>query len=269
MKLRTPLDFALAYTDRNWPVFPCRGKRPLTDNGFHAATTEAHQLHVWWKRWHDANVAIATGSASGGLVVLDIDPRPGGVASLEKIQADYGALPTTATVRTGGGGGHGYLRASQPVRSRCPLPGYPGLDLKAEGGYVIAPPSVHASGKRYAWHRRDRIAEAPAWLVELANHEEPKPTFDPPAVQRSMSDLDGVLRGYPRVRARFERHPSGLHDTTPSGVDLGLASGLALLGFDEDSIAYAIVESRSRAGLPGKRPSYLRSTVRKALGVRA
>jgi hypothetical protein len=288
--LATPLACAIRYADRGWPVFPlyeatapgvcaCKlggscgrdtGKHPRTLHGLSDATTEAQRITGWWQRWPSANVGIATGSASG-LIVADIDPRHGGGASLVRIQREHGALPRTATVRTGGDGAHLYYKrpAGRSVRSRCPLLGYSGLDLKAEGGYVAAPPSRHASGRRYAWHSRERIADAPEWLLDLAAQEPPRPVFDPPRTARSRSDLDDALRRCPRVRARFERRTDGLHDTSPSGVDLGLASGLALLGFDADAIAHAITESRTRAGLPPKRPSYVRSTVRKALGVRA
>jgi len=264
-----PLSAALDYAARGWPVLPlvhC-AKRPLTRRGVSDARTDERALCAWWEQWPTAGVGIATGERSG-LVVLDVDPRNGGGTSLRRLQHEHGGLPSTATVCTGGGGAHVYLRAAGQVRSRVPLPGYAGLDLKADGGYVAAPPSIHASGRRYEWHRRERIAEAPAWLVALAIREARPSTTPFPAGALSATDLADALQRHPRVRARFERGSRGLRDTSPSGVDLGLASGLALLGFDHEAIASAIAESRARAGLPAKRPGYLRSTVQLALGTR-
>jgi hypothetical protein len=247
-----------------------KAKHPRTPHGVADATTDGHAITSWWRRWPQAGIGIATGATSG-LVVVDVDPRHDGIASLRRLQAEHGPLPRTATVRTGGGGGHIYLRlpAGRSVRSRCPLAGYPGVDLKADGGYVVAPPSLHASGRRYEWHRRERIAEAPGWLLDLAAREEPRPDLTPRRVGGDLRDLTDALRRCPRIRARFERDADGLRDTSASGVDMSLATGLALVGLDADAITHAVVESRTRAGLPMKSRSYIRSTVAKALEVRA
>lgn len=163
-----PVDAALSYARRGWPVFPlhtatpacsCRhecdspGKHPRVTRGLHAAVVDPAQITTWWQMWPQANIGIATG-VSSGLVVLDIDPRNGGDASLALLESIVGPLPGTPVATTGGGGAHLYYERHPgwPTPSRTnAFPALPGIDIKADGGYVVAPPSVHASGARYAW----------------------------------------------------------------------------------------------------------------------
>jgi putative DNA primase/helicase len=167
---------ALAYAARGWRVFPLvpRTKRPLTENGFKDATSSEKIIRGWWARYPDAGVAIATGAESG-LVVLDCDPAHDGGESLQKLEAERGALPDTPVSLTGGGGTHTlFAHPGQKVSSKVGLPGYPGLDTRADGGYIVAPPSIHPNGRTYVWnvmlHPADvKLAPCPEWLVELAN----------------------------------------------------------------------------------------------------
>ncbi len=176
------LDAALAYARRGWPVLPlhtptasgcscgradCQsiGKHPRTLNGVKDATTDEAKIQEWWARWPDANVAIATGAASG-LAVLDVDPRNGGDKTLAALVARYGALPATLTAMTGGGGKH--LVFSKPGGLRGRTVG-PGLELKGDGGYIVAAPSLHKSGQRYAWDKAPLsadVAPLPDWLAD-------------------------------------------------------------------------------------------------------
>lgn len=119
------------------------------------------------------NIGIATGVLSS-LAVLDVDPRHGGDVSLTELEREFGRLPDTPIVHTGGGGEHYYFRASGPMRSRTGI--RPGLDFKADGGFVVAPPSLHASGGRYEWDgvlnlETVSLAPLPPWLFALvASH---------------------------------------------------------------------------------------------------
>jgi hypothetical protein len=164
---------ALDLADRRWLVIPCEphGKRPLTLHGVNDATSSPDTIRGWWSRWPDANIGVATGRVSG-LVVLDVDPRNGGAESLARLQTEHGSLPRTPTALTGGGGAH-YLFAhpgAGEVRCRNGLPGYPGIDLKGDGGYVVAPPSTHPTGRPYSWQVTPvgPPAPCPLWLIELA-----------------------------------------------------------------------------------------------------
>lgn len=176
---------ARSYRRRGWAVVPVHtvrdgrcscGQRDCPSPGKHprvpwaAFTREppsAEQVDEWWRRWPDANLAVVTGAVSG-VVVLDVDPRHGGDRALAEMELRFGALPPSPEVCTGGAGRHLWFRAPPaPVASR---PLEPGLDVKGEGGLVIVPPSMHASGRRYRWAAgRDPdalpLAAAPAWLA--------------------------------------------------------------------------------------------------------
>lgn len=157
---------ALAYARRGWAVFPlhspmegacscgkpdCRntGKHPRTPKGLHDATTDESTIRKWWTRWPTANIGVVTGEASG-MFVLDVDPRNGGDLTLARLEREHGTLPPTLVARTGGGGRH-ILFAHPGMKVSAGVKLGPGLDIKGEGGYIVAAPSVHASGAKYEW----------------------------------------------------------------------------------------------------------------------
>ena len=146
---------AVQYIKMGLAVFPLeeRGKRPKTRNGFKDATTDAAQVKAWWQQWPNANIGIATGKRSGGIVVidLDIDEDKGidGYHTLEDWQRENGYFPDTWTAITGRGGYHLYFRSDAEVRNRAGI--IDGVDVRGEGGYVVAPPSIHSNGNRYEW----------------------------------------------------------------------------------------------------------------------
>lgn len=144
------LDAALEYARRGYKVFPVSiEKTPLTPHGFKDATTEETQIREWWTRWPDAGIGMPTGALSG-VVVLDVDPRHGGDESLAQLVEEHGPLPDGPVVNTGGGGRHLYFKhTGGHVPS---VVGFrPGLDIRADGGYVVLPPSPHRSGTDYRW----------------------------------------------------------------------------------------------------------------------
>jgi hypothetical protein len=163
---------ALDYRRLGWAVIPIHpaSKRPLVRwQVYQYRRPETAEIGAWLERWPDANIAIVTGFASG-LVVLDMDPRHGGEASLAELERRHGPLSETVEARTGGGGRHLYFaHPGEIVRNRVGLAA--GIDLRGDGGYVIAPPSVHASGATYRWiHGPDahRLAPLPDWLLAAA-----------------------------------------------------------------------------------------------------
>jgi hypothetical protein len=159
---------ALAYARAGLPVFPLkpRSKVPATGDGFKSATLEVEQLEDWWRRWPEANLGIRTGGESG-LVVLDVDLQHGGAATLKRLEAEHGPLAETARSLTGSGGWHLIFRhPGTELRNSAGALGE-GIDIRGDGGYIVAPPSVHENGRAYRWLRRLElgIADAPTWLV--------------------------------------------------------------------------------------------------------
>lgn len=131
------------------------------------ATRDPGVIRDWWRRWPTANVGLATGRQNG-LLVLDVDAA-GGNRSLRELARRHGPLPATLAVRTGGGGRHLYFR-HPGARIASPEDWRPGIDLRADGAYVVAPPSLHRSGRRYEWIDRKgpaAVADIPGWLRKL------------------------------------------------------------------------------------------------------
>ena len=178
------IEAALAYTRQNGnrpplPIFPLvpRGKFPMIPkeqggNGCHDATTDRDQIRIWWSKYPEANIGIATG---GGLVVLDVDidhdAGKYGDESLASLEEEHCPLPESWEVITGRRGRHIYFRCDDPlltVGSNI----REGIDYRGAGGYVVAPPSIHANGNRYEWEAGHspadtELAELPGWLHDL------------------------------------------------------------------------------------------------------
>ncbi len=145
-------DAAHAYARRGWPVIPIapQGKTPALGVGLNHATRDHNTIDVWYLRQPRAGVGIVCNEASGVLVV-DIDPRSGGTDSMRDLVRNIGSLwLTTLTAATGGGGHHlVYQHPGGSIRNGAHVLG-PGVDVKALG-YIVAAPSVHASGQVYRW----------------------------------------------------------------------------------------------------------------------
>ncbi|MFV0527739.1 MAG: VapE domain-containing protein [Lachnospiraceae bacterium] len=146
---------AMEYIKMGLAVFPLeeRGKKPKTRNGCNDATTDAAQVKAWWQQSPNANIGIATGRRSGGITVidLDIDEDKGidGYHTLEDWQRENGTFPETWTAITGRGGYHLYFKDKTERRNRAGI--IDGVDVRGDGGYVVAPPSIHSNGNRYEW----------------------------------------------------------------------------------------------------------------------
>lgn len=154
---------AIGYAVDGFRVLPLhpRGKRPRWDDWTHEATSDCDKIAAHWQANPDDNIGLLTGN---GFVVLDLDT--GGVESLQELQRFHGELPRTRTVRTGSGGWHLYYRAPCRVPNSSRLLG-PGIDVRGDGGQVVAPPSVHPSGALYELKRLGDLAELPASWCQL------------------------------------------------------------------------------------------------------
>lgn len=169
---------ALSYVRRGWAVLPlaAKDKRPLGNlvpHGWKDATTDEGAIGRWWQCEPMGNLGIRTGAGTG-LVVLDIDPRNGGTENLRELEQQHGELPCTVMSLTGGGGTHIFFQHPGGVLKSKILA--PGVEVKADGGYVVAPPSIHPSGEVYCWeassHPDDVIlAQLPEWLLHLMSRE--------------------------------------------------------------------------------------------------
>jgi Bifunctional DNA primase/polymerase, N-terminal len=155
---------ALHYASLGWHVLPLHnaisgggcscgrpschspGKHPRTRRGCKDASADPSQIDRWWVKWTGANIGIATGAISG-IVVLDIDGAEGR-ATLQELIAEHGFLPRTPVVQTARGL-HFYFKLPQGVSVPCSTGS--GLDIRGNGGYVVAPPSIHLSGHVYEW----------------------------------------------------------------------------------------------------------------------
>jgi putative DNA primase/helicase len=166
-----------SYVNRGWAVFPCKNKIPLTAHGYKDASNDIEQVNRLFAGHQSPNVAIATGKVSG-IFVLDIDVKngAGGDDSLKELEREHGELPHTIEAITWSGGRHIFFK--YPERGiGCKTGIRPGIDIRGDGGYVIAPPSV-IEGRSYAWEvshlpEETMIADAPEWLLDLLEEKQP------------------------------------------------------------------------------------------------
>jgi hypothetical protein len=202
----------------------------LTCHGFYAATTVPDRIRAMFEAIPDGLLALRTGTASG-LLVVDIDPRHGGAV-------DRALMAPTATVATGGGGWHlHYRHPGRPVLSR-PLPGHPGVDIKADGGYVVAPPSIHPTTHRpYRWVGARPVGEMPppllaACLTSSAPSRGTSPGPPAPGEPRTVHVVGarGISSPAALLAAHLDavrRAPEGKRRTTLYGAARGVARMVA------------------------------------------
>ena len=175
---------ALNYSALGWAVFPiptivdgkctcsrganCKSpaKHPLHNDWQEEATSDSKVTERWFSRRPTPNIGIATGTPSG-FFVLDVDGDEG-AAEVARQEGRHGPLPRTVESITGGGGRHLFFQLPDfEVGNHTRF--LPGLDIRGNGGLIVAPPSNHLSGSRYAWRvapGKVPIAPAPAWLLE-------------------------------------------------------------------------------------------------------
>lgn len=213
-KVNNNMQTAALYYAANlgWPVIPLHsvrggrctcgspsctspGKHPLTRHGVKDATTDPATVRDWWRRWPSANIGIATGKVSG-FFVLDIDGQDG-EETLATWQLEHGRLPDTLTSHTGSGGRHILFKTPGfPIQNKVRIG--PGVDIRGDGGYIVAPPSIHVSGRRYAWKPTSKPGKAqlsspPSWLLGMLRRE--TATAATPATDWRRLVSDGVTEG--------------------------------------------------------------------------
>ena len=168
---------AASYASRGLAVLPLapRNKVPAIKGGCNAASCDLETVQAWWGAHPDYNVAIATGAPSGNLVVIDVDvdgsTGEDGTETLFSWEREHGELPETVTAITGRGGLHMYYFTDREVRSSVNKD--LGVDIRARGGFTVAPPSVHPNGRPYCWENEPgeyEIARADANVMAFIAH---------------------------------------------------------------------------------------------------
>ena len=185
---------AIEAAELGYRIFPCApdGKRPLIKAWPDNATSDIDKIRDWWAKTPAANVGLPTGSVNS-IFVLDVDVKndAGGLESLRELEQQFGPIPPTGTVTTPTGGLHFYFQydGAQVVRNKAGF--RPGLDIRGEGGYVVAPPSV-IDGKSYTFRNSidSPIAVAPSWLFDIIDSR--SGTTKSPIVQQ---DFAGAVEG--------------------------------------------------------------------------
>ena len=202
----TNAEVAAATVAGGWPVFPCLPtKAPATRNGFKDATTDPARVRDWWERHPDHLVGVPT----DGLVVLDLDVDPDrDTWSWWQALADDHGWPITENlvVATPSGGVHVYFAAGD-VRVRCSAGKVaPHVDVRAAGGYIIAPGSTLPDGRRYeVLHLPDQLPEVPGWLVDMLAGPRPAPAATTWPAKRTARRREGSRYGLAALDAEVGR----------------------------------------------------------------
>ncbi|MCX5784346.1 MAG: bifunctional DNA primase/polymerase [Elusimicrobia bacterium] len=156
-------DFVEKYLALGMAIIPIRQstKIPLVKwKSFMEEAPSEVQVYKWFKKFPAANIAALMGRVSGNILSIDVDFRNGGENSMKNLE-----LPETFTSRTGGGGYHFLYRSHFTYQKKIGI--FPGIDLIAEGGYCVMPPSLHNSGNRYEIHKDLPIRPAPEWITKF------------------------------------------------------------------------------------------------------
>jgi len=170
---------AYIYAQRAMAVFPLRPKSKAPyghTQGVHDATFSSAATYDSWFARPNSNIGYAISSK---VIVVDVDPRNGGQESEDALfEAGKAFWPTLMSHSGRGDGGHHYFLSAPESEHglRGQIPGYPGIDIKKEGGYVLLPPSIHPdSHKPYRWHNEhEPIQKCPEWLAELIRLPKPE-----------------------------------------------------------------------------------------------
>jgi Virulence-associated protein E/Bifunctional DNA primase/polymerase, N-terminal len=266
-------EWALDYATRGWHVFPCwpgdkspcvgqdkdaAGNKIPKSGGLYKASTDETQISTWWRRWPNAMIGVRTGAASG---VWAIDPdapdgdKPDGLAAWAVLVAKHGPVHTH-THRTPGGGQHLLFAwdAHRPVTNREGDLSGTGINVRGEGGYIIAPPSRRADGRAYEIAESldfFRFATAPDWLYELIIPERSAPPIGASAFGQVRLPSGG-RRSYAAaaLRGECDRVAGAVRDRNialnTAALKLGGLVGAGKLA--EDEVVAALYDAATACG---------------------
>lgn len=261
-------EVAVRYARHGWPVVPLTtpgsggcscgdrscgspGKHPRIREGLRNASADPQQVRRWWSRWPEANIGVRTGAPSG-LVVVDVD-LPEGPASLADLERRHDRLPATCEQRTGSGGRQLlFAHPGEPVRNRTGV--VAGIDVRADGGYIVVPPSRHASGDRYRWTARLAPADPPGWLLELVAKRDRTPTVARTTAPVHTEQAGPVPRRYADAAMRGEltrlaAAVEGTRNDTLNRAAFNLGQLVAGGLLDRDQVAVRLEQVAGQIGL--------------------
>lgn len=262
------LKAALDYAAKGLPVFPCKAdnKRPHTAHGFKDASTDAEQIRSWWTRWPDAMIAIPAGERTK-FWVLDVDDP-------EAFEAVY-SPPETRRFDTGKGY-HLYFKfdPAKPIhnaqadkKQNWPFPALPGAETRGEGGYVIVPPSVHPTGRRYEWREGFSTIEAPKELLRLMQRNSaPKLPATPVSAPRKRAIGNGSAYGLAALEAEcaaIMQAGDGEQEGTFSLAALKIGQLVAGGEIEETYAREALIEAAESMASHNPRDPWTRSQILK------
>jgi hypothetical protein len=230
-------------------------------HGVKEATCNRARILAWWTRHPQANIGLATGHLFD---VLDID-GPEGAQAIQELAAAHGLQSSGPLVRTGGGGWHYYL-APTGLGNAHPT-GLGHVDWRGRGGYVVAPPSRHASGHPYQWAAGRDLDTPPGPVpTELLERLQPRQRHRPPGPTQLPAVADGPGDRYARVAlaeelARVAAAPVGQRNRQLWESARNLYNLVATGALDHREVDHALLDAADRCGLLAEEPRQTRRTL--------
>ncbi|MCH5204293.1 MAG: bifunctional DNA primase/polymerase [Oscillospiraceae bacterium] len=273
---KTMLDWALKYATAGFRVFPLRpnDKKPLAgSSGCTEATTDTEQVKRWWSSIPAANIGLATGSTDTGLYLtvidLDIDEEKGkdGEKKCLEWQKENGFFPETLKARTGRGGNHLFFFTEQEIRNTTNL--LPAVDVRGEGGYIVAPPSIHPNGNSYEWtdgFDPTKISEANDAVMKLLTLRNKKTADSAPQGWEKKPKASTVTKISGDITDRIAAKLGLTFSEGSRNNDIhSLASSLQGRGFPDDEIFSIVLRANAEKCSPSLPDKEVRTAVQSAL----
>lgn len=233
LETRNFFDIAMFYVEHNIKIFPVKrqDKMPLCAGGFKSATADISQLQEWNRKFPDCNIGIPTGHING-IFVVDVDGEEG-FKSLAQLEQQHSKLiaPTVIT----GKGKHLYFKMPVNTDIKSSVSKIANhIDIRANGGYVVAPPSLHENGNRYVWEgftSNQDFLNAPQWLIEIILNAENEDSAIEALLEEISSAPEGerndtLIRNAGKIKSLAEKQFLSLEDFKDDIIQAGLDCGL-------------------------------------------
>jgi hypothetical protein len=234
----------------------------LVPRGVKQATTSRVVIRAWWAYAPQANPALATGEASG-VVVLDVDGDHGGFDALRQLEQHHGQLPRTQRVRTGSGEHLYFACAGTHLKNTAGKVGA-GLDVRCCGGYVVTVGAVHRSGQVYSWQDgcgpdQVAIARLPGWLLERLTIPAPNPR---PSLQPQTQSRGYAAAALASEEQQLLNTPEGQRNTRLNLAAFRLGRFIATQALAHGDVEAVLFDVAARLGIP---PHEARATIASGL----